>query len=134
MEEPALLLVSHQRELVRQWEVAQVEELFEARVRPGFGQPGVALRDLVKKKQPVPVAAACWLMMEVGLRPKRLKRSPSMWMTVWFVREEVVAAAMAVVVGQQEAAFLVREGEGAVVVQSVVLRVWRSRSALRSWS
>lgn len=52
---------------------------------------------------------------------------------VWSVQEEVAVAAMAAAVEQPEAAFLVREVEEAVVVQSVALRVWRSRSAPESW-
>lgn len=51
---------------------------------------------------------------------------------VWSVQEEVAAVAMAAVVEQPEAAFLAREVEEAVVVQSVALRVWRSRSAPES--
>lgn len=52
---------------------------------------------------------------------------------VWSVQEKVVAVAMAAAVEQREAAFLVREVGEAVVVQSVALRVWRSRSAPESW-
>lgn len=64
MVELARQLVNRQRELVRQWGVEQAEELFEVRVRSGFGQPEVVSRDLVtKKQQPVLVAASCWLMM-----------------------------------------------------------------------
>lgn len=64
MGEPARQLGNHQRGLVRQWGVEQVEELSEVRVRLGFGQPEVVSRDLVtKKQQPVLVAASCWLVM-----------------------------------------------------------------------
>lgn len=63
MGEPARQLGSHQQGSVPQWEVEQVEEWFEVRVRPGFGRLEAVVKDRMKKQLVVVAVGSCWLTL-----------------------------------------------------------------------
>lgn len=62
VEEPARRLGKRQEELVPQWEVAQVEELFGVRVRPEFGQLEVVVKGWMKKQLFLAVGSCWWIL------------------------------------------------------------------------